>query len=400
MRFVFLFLFVVLLVTACNFQNESYPDPPSTNPSTPTTLPAQPLPSLTSTREPTITIEPLPSGTATTHPTAIPTDTPTPTSLPRPFELTVSLPAVPYSLPFSLTDEIAFIVDDTHFTILNIAEAANPKLLWQSESLGDSIQGVGMKENHAYIIGDNELMVWSVENLQNPMVIATFPIPSGSPYFDIEENLLYIVTISLEGSQITTIDLSIPDTPIELGTAELNWTKVFFPFTISNNLLFLIDDDYVEIVDISDPVSLEPVAQLSAPTNINSEAEIVNNLLYIGTHTGTFIYDITDIDNPQQVGQYANFQLNDINIDGSIAYLFTEICGFEPSDDGEITGGCGRLLEIVNFSNPAQPEIEGLLHLGIRDNQSYVESVTMHGGLIFFEAGGKLYLLDTSEFAR
>lgn len=398
MRKVFLLIFIVQVITACNFQSEAKATPSSTHISEPMATSTLPLSSLTPTQTSTLTQEPPPIETSTPHPTSTPTYTPTRTPLPRPFELSVSLSAVPFALPFAVKNDIAFIVEESRFTILNIADLTSPQQLWQSESLGDSVQGIAIYVNYAYLKSDNELLVWSIENLQNPNIVTIVPIPSGIPYLDVEENLLYLVLISLEGSRITTIDLSIPETPIELGTAELNWTKVFFPFTISNNHLFLIDDDYVEIVDISDPVSPVPVTQLSAPTNINSEAEIVGNLLYIGTHTGTFIYDITDIGSPQQVRQYANFQINGINIDGNIAYLFTEICGFEETDDGEITGGCGRLLEIVDFSSPTDPEQIGLLRIGLENCQCFVESVTMQGRLIYFEAAGNLYVLDTTEF--
>lgn len=398
MKYIFLFISLFPFLTACNFQTETSTIPSNSNISTPTASATLPPPSFTPAPLSTLTAESPPTETSIPLPTFTPTFIPTRTPLPRPFELTVNLTSVSYPLPFAIVSETAFMIDDNRLAIMNISEPANPREIWQSESLGESVQGIGLNENYAYLISDNELLVLSVENLQNPRVIAAIPAPDGIPYLDFEEKLLYFVSVSTEGSQITTIDLSVPNAPNELGTAGLDWSQVFFPFTISQNHIFLIDNDHLEIVDISDPTLAVPVAQVSVPTNINSQAIVVDKTLYVGTHSGILIFDITNIGRPQPIGQYSNLQLNHISVEDSTGYLFSEVCGFEESDEGEIIGGCGRFIEIINFSTSSQAELEGLLRIGFENCQCFVESVNLYGHLIFFEAGENLYILDTSEF--
>jgi hypothetical protein len=136
------------------------------------------------------------------------------------------------------------------------------------------------------------------------------------------------------------------------------------------------------------------------PTNIGSELKTVDNLLYVGTHSGTYVFDLTDIANPQQVGQYANLQLNHINVDENVAYLFSQLCGWEPTGDGGVSGGCSYIIEVVDFTNLAQPEFEGRLCLTLRTNQECVESTAIQGQLIYFETRDTLYVLDISELEK
>jgi hypothetical protein len=85
-----------------------------------------------------------------------------------------------------------------------------------------------------------------------------------------------------------------------------------------------------------------------------------------------------------------------MEIDGRTAYLFAEICGWEPTDDGGVAGGCGYLLDVVDFSNPASPKLEGVVHLRLDTNQSSVESMTVQGELIYFKTADMLYVMSTN----
>lgn len=336
--------------------------------------------------------------TLTLSPTALPTSVPTHTPEPTPFDLSVKPFSVPFALPFDLDDQIAFYIQDNRFTISNIENPQNPQNLWQSDFLGDKVQGLGVISNHAYLVNDNNLLVWNIDNILNPIIITNVSVNSGQPYLDADGKRLYLVQISTEGSQITTIDLSTPDSPRELGTANLNWSEVFFPFMISENLLFLATQDYIEIIDISDPGSVVHLAQITVPTNINSEMIMLDKLLLVGTHSGTFIFDLTDTANPQMVEQYSNLPLNHLSLAGNVAYLYSEICGWEPTDDGGVSGACGYLIEMVDFSDLNHPNLRGYINLGFETNQSTVESITLRDNQMFFEtADDTLYMLDISK---
>ena len=85
-----------------------------------------------------------------------------------------------------------------------------------------------------------------------------------------------------------------------------------------------------------------------------------------------------------------------MEIDGNTAYLFGQICGWEPTDDGGISGGCGYFMDVVDFSNPVAPKSEGIVHLQLNTNQSSVESMTVQGELIYFKTADTLYVMNTS----
>ncbi|MCB9419912.1 MAG: hypothetical protein H6667_08915 [Ardenticatenaceae bacterium] len=401
-----LLLFTTIFIAGCNFQNEvgatitTTSTPILMSPSTPqsqTLFTSTPTPSVTS---PSRTSTPTPNP----PPTAMPTASPTTTPLPRPFEISVVLASVPYPLPFATKDGIAFFIQDGQFIISNIADPQNIQIIWESHLLDDGTQGLAVINNHAFLASTNQITVWNIDALSNPRVTATFPNSSGKAIVDVEENLLYLVTPT-NGGQITTIDVSLPDSPSELGTLKLDGledrVRAWFPYLISPHLisqqrLFVANDNFIEIVDISDPTLAKPLAQLSAPTNLNAEMHLKDNLLFVGTHFGVYVFDLTDLDAPQQISQYFNSQINHMEIDGNTAYLFGEICGWETTDDGEVTGGCGYFIDVVDFSNPASPKSEGVVHLRLNTNQSSVESMTIQGELIYFKTADTLYVMDTS----
>lgn len=394
--------FAILVVAGCKPQGDVEIVTAIT--STPMLTPS-PTPQLqtlfTSTATAFITPSPISTSTPSPSPTTLPTSTasPTTTPLPRPFDISVVLTSVPYPLPFATKDGIAFFIQNDRFVISNITDPQNINTIWESQPLSDETQGLAVINNHAFLVSDTHIMVWNLDDLSNPSVITTFPNNSGEAFVDTEENLLYLVA-STNGGQITTVDISLPTSLSELGTLNLNGlregVRAWYPYLISQQRLLLVSDDYIEIIDISDSTLAKPLAQLVVPTNISSEMYIKDNLLFVGTLSGVYVFDLIEHEAHPQIAQYSDLQINHMGIDGNTVYLFTEICGWEPTDDGGVTGGCGYLLDVVDFSNPASPVSEGIVHLLLNTNQSSVESMAVQDELIYFKTVDTLYVMDTS----
>jgi hypothetical protein len=295
---ILLLLFTILVAVGCNSEYEAEviiaitSTPMSTSSSTPRSqivITSTPPPSAT----PGQTSIPSPSPSLT----AVPTTSPTAAPLPRPFEISVTLTSVPYPLPFATEDGIAFLIQNDRFFISNIADPHNIKTIWESQPLSDETQGLAVINNYAFLVSANHIEVWDIADLSNPSVAATFPNSGGEALVDTEGNLLYLV-MPTNGGQIITVDISLPTLLSELGRVDLiglrDGSRAWYPYLISQQRLFLVNDDYIEIIDLSDSTLAKPLAQLSVPTNIESEIYIKDNLLFVGTDSGVYVFDLTE----------------------------------------------------------------------------------------------------------
>lgn len=347
----------------------------------------------------TMTATQTPSPTQTNTPPPRPTLTKTP--LPIPFDGTVNFSLVPHSIPFGYREPVIFTIQDEKLAVFDVTNPFNPLLLWQSDSLGENVAGIAQTNGEIFVRADDTTLIWDVENPEQPNMTAVIPFAG---LIDIGTQRLYSFQSQPGGWQVTTIDIKNHQSPVVLGATILEGidTYAWQILPVQENL-FIVEDGRISIFDFSDSSAAKLATSFDVPTNINSEIQVANNLLYVMTHSGLFIFDVSNSEHPQQVTEYSNFQIDQGDIREEIAYLFWQICGWEPADDGSVSGGCGRGIDKVDLTNPVQPEHQGIIRLNEAINPdavipSFIDGFGIFGNLVYLADSNQTYVTDISYF--
>ena len=166
---------------------------------------------------------------------------------------------------------------------------------------------------------------------------------------------------------------------------------------IADNLAIVLNNSYVEIIDVADPMNATLLAKISLPElDIYSQIEIINDFILVNTLGGLWVFDIGNPINPKQVGHYSNFQAHHMHILDEWVYLVWAICGWESVEGDKPSGGCGYGIDVLDISDPTQPRQIGIVRLEAETNQSFIESTKLIDEYIFFQIGPSWYKLDPS----
>ena len=360
----------------------------------------------TSTSKP---ISAIPSPSPTQVLTETPFVTSTPVQTPKPTLLPPVIPneirPVMYNLPFGVQDSVGFIAHSGQLTFIDLSTPTAPEIIWQSEKLGEKVYGLGIVDQQVYVYSDNMLLIWDVSEPQQPTIFATFPI-SDYVYLDDEEAIIYLLSLANDIGNITTIDMADPLFPQTVGTVSIPWTiPLYYPFKITQRHVFLIQNGSIEIFDISDSTEPQHISSIAVDTNLNSDLEVVNNLLIVNTPSELLIIDFIAPDNVKQIGQYKNLQVDGMSIVKNTAYLFSQVCEGHIKDVGTISSGCGYGLDVVSIMNPTQPESEGVFQLQSREVEHF-DGIYSWGHLMYFESNGysefeqQFYVLDLTTLRQ
>jgi len=326
---------------------------------------------------------------------------PTPTVEPvDPFAMLYPAVHIAYNVPFGIQDVVAYRIEDSRIVAFYFSKFENPETIWQSDILGEQVSGLAVFSNQAYVLADDNLLIWDVKNPRLPTLLTKIPI-EGQLFLDAENRRIHLITLINEEAEIVTIDISDPLNPRELGRTTLPWTTpLYYPSAIANNYIVLVYNDYIEIFDISDPNNAALTAKIPLSTNISSVIEIRENLLFVGTYSEMTIIDLTHTNEPMQLSQYKNIQFSGMNILADTAYMLWQICGWETNDNDEVSGGCGYGIDVVDISDPAKPESIGMLRFEIDTNQQWLDSNKKYGHLMYLgtneysESGPEYFVLD------
>jgi hypothetical protein len=200
-------------------------------------------------------------------------------------------------------------------------------------------------------------------------------------------------------------------------------------FTINGNYLYTVSDFQLQTFDISapdKPVHLPQKAQFM-PSGVETIFSM-DTLLFVGSQTGMYIYNVTRDGFPQQIafashitscdpvvaqGDYAYVTLNSENL--WCGRASNELCIYDISDpyypslvrtetgfkhprglgvDGDKLFVCDDGLRVFDVSDPARPRwIDDLSHIPEADGIDAYDVIPLNGTLLLTGANG-LYQFD------
>ncbi|MBK8902803.1 MAG: hypothetical protein IPM53_16560 [Anaerolineaceae bacterium] len=348
---------------------------------------------------PTVTQTPLPIVT----PTETPSTAPSPTPLPQPFELAIMGELIAYPLPVARRGDTVVYIQDSQLIVANVADPASPTVTWESEFLGDVINATA-DNNYLYIWLGDEVQIWNMADPQEPMQIGTLPFETVQKGFRkeiiVDADTLYLVQVIREDAFLTAIDIALPESPKILGTSEF-YLPAFHQYLIFGSLIFVVDNGKIDEYDISDPQRTQLLGQIIVPTNVKSSLSLQDDLLIVAAHSKFILLDTTSLPFPTQVSEYADWPINQMVISDRTAFLYSEICGWEPGDNGTVSGGCGYVIDVVDILNPAKLVSKGFVRLYLGENKAFVEKMVLLDNYLYFEfSNGNVYVVAINQFGQ
>ena len=189
----------------------------------------------------------------------------------------------------------AYLSSFTNLYIADITDPTNPVLIGTGSCCygGRDLKVAG---NYAYIHAQLDgFHIMDVSNPANPSWVSTSPGTISLWGVEVIGNHVYLA----QGSGLQVLDVTNPAVPVQVGVYDAT-------FGVDGLDLF---GDYAyltgavnEIVDISDPTSIEPVSTIESPYGI--DVVVGNSRAYLVTWPGILAIDVTSPTVPTEVGYY------------------------------------------------------------------------------------------------
>ncbi|MEE9553646.1 MAG: hypothetical protein V3W18_05055 [candidate division Zixibacteria bacterium] len=260
-------------------------------------------------------------------------------------------------------------------TILNISDPANPVKIGEYRN-GINGNSIIVDGNYAYLSDDHDgIFIIDVSNLELPVEAGRYVTANYLRTVSVSGNHAYVSDV---GVGLHIVDITEPSDPVLTATylSDIEGNDGVGDVFISGNYAYIIVryPSRLEIVDISDPQ--DPI--YTGSCNID---DLYGSIFVYGDHaliggwpTGYHIADISDPVNPILVfsGETTD-SVEGIFVMGDYAYL---------------AGGFG--LQILNISNPADPELTGI------DDDHSLRGVYILDDYAY-SAGSGLFIFDISN---
>ena len=162
----------------------------------------------------------------------------------------------------------------------------------------------------------------------------------------VHNDIAYLGTLDYA---LLVIDVSDPQNPYEISRVDENIDDVW-GLDISDSLLVAASEDTgVKIFDFSDPANLIELATLTlVPPGSANDVKVKDNIVYVTHPRNLYTFDISDINNPQQLDYLEGGGGISIEIEGDYAYCQTF-----------------HQLTVVDISNPSRFKSCRLLSIAI-----------------------------------
>ncbi|NOY96724.1 MAG: T9SS type A sorting domain-containing protein [Chlorobi bacterium] len=177
------------------------------------------------------------------------------------------------------------------------------------------------------------------------------------------------------GCYLTLVDISTPDTPVEISNFLL--PNMVQGVTVNGNYAYVADgQEGLFIIDISDKNNPGQVGNLKT-YNLCTKPFYSNNFVYLMyEEAGLVIIDVSTPSLPTQVSSLSNANITDIYVEGDFAYIPSKTSG----------------LFIYDISDRAAPA-----YIGTISGEGYMRSAVVRDDTAFIGDGAKLSIYDVTD---
>ncbi len=325
-----------------------------------------------------------------------------------------------YSIDVDIIDGILCWADgrDSGLRIMDVSDPANPEQIGHIETPG-YCNAISVAGDLVYIADGQAggLRIVDISDPNNPEEIGFLDTPGYGNGLTVDGDLVYFGD-GQAGLRI--IDVSDPENPEETGSVETrsrcydvayidghcyvaDWRTGMMVVDVSDpanpeevasfnsegawarhvaimdGIAYLANSgDGLYFVDVSDPEAMEYLNHIETPNTANW-VHVAGDYAYVSAaYSGLVIYNVSDLDNPELIGEFDTGYALQAEVNGDYAY---------------IADGRGRGLIVVDVSDPANPQLAGEFN-----TEGNGRAVTVRGDYAFMADGGDgLLVLDVSD---
>jgi hypothetical protein len=185
-----------------------------------------------------------------------------------------------------------------------------------STPVSDGLSDLALMGDFVFGVNRNGLFVFDVSTPQQPQQIGSLPLPDGYRV-RLDGNIAYVAS---DAAGLQVVDISDPENPVLIGSYDTVGSCA--TVTVAGPYAFLgqVIEDLV-IVDVDDPNAAQFVSQSGEGTT--NETVLIGDYLYV---TDWFaqalrVVDVSDVNNPVDVGGVYDFYAVRIATDGEYLYV-------------------------------------------------------------------------------
>lgn len=310
--------------------------------------------------------------------------------------------------PIVVVGDLAYAAStDDEFAVLDVTDPTNPMELSKLTIFGNN-HDIELRGNEVIVTGNS---IWRIDvaDPTAPKIVDHAPLPRLGDDIKLDEPLAYVAA---GYAGLVAIDLT-----------NLSLVGDYSPPAGADNLDFYADLAFVHaqfgayVVDYADPANPVPVSWFKFPPyNYNSEHVAIDGYIgYFDTHENVIVIaDISDPENVQKL-EYYNSEagyIRDVDVKDGVLYVTGSdfIVAADLSDAGsplklaqyplesgasdlEFDGDLGYITQtyegllILDFSNPASPQVVGDLSLAGTGGDPVAIDVALGEGVAYVAAG-------------
>ena len=236
--------------------------------------------------------------------------------------------------------------------------------------INGNYQEIVISENLAFISDEGfGLRIYEINDPNSPILIGSLELEKSVRNILIRDNFAYLLCLD---SKLYIINIVDPYNPILLS--EYNTNRLCHNFSINNYFAYIIEnDEMLEVVYIGNPENPVFVSEFML-TNQGIGCAVTNNLAFIATYLGLFVYNIS---NP-----YELTQINWFDTGNTHSPLIHDDLLFYSGSNG---------LEIIDYTDPNNLQV-------ITSNVSYrLYDIKIEGDKLYGANGEEFHVVDISN---
>ena len=262
----------------------------------------------------------------------------------------VSYVAADYAKGVAVTDDYAYLAGQNILKAVDISDPAALVLVASYvPQLGDGYD-IALDEGYAYVAATNGLHVLDMRTLVAPLVSVGRYVPPGVSADRVALADQYAYTVDDSGG-FTVIDVTNPVAPVGVGSLAEDWQLK--DLDAADGYVYLASSfPKLRILDVTQPATPAEVGQ-AFPDLYSYDVAVAGTYLYLVDSYGLHVMDVTDRQNPLEVGSVQLFWASEtlegrsIVVDGGYAYVAEAASHWRTG----LAGG----LRIIDISDPAAP---------------------------------------------
>ena len=271
-------------------------------------------------------------------------------------------------------DDMAYMIGDEIFMIYDVSDFLNPQFV-SSTSVSGPTTEFTLHGNYAYIATNYDgLRVVDFSDIQNPMEISHHEGTHVSWKSEVQGDYAFLAN---SGSGLSIIDISDPYTtgPVKVGgIASENETR---DVAVEGNTAFVADYSAgLRMIDVSDPANPSEINRIEG---FNAWRVIKSgDFLYVDEAVPNMadtlrIYDISDLQNPQMLSKMTlNDLIWELELQGDYLYV-------PGNDDGVM------IIDVSDEANPVEVATIDFLNswdISFQGDMAFLASADWEGGLV------------------